>query len=198
LQIEPPCTDPYARWCGRGGAARLPPIPIPDAFLAPAAETAEDAVPITENLRQVTPWRSGAHDPENSFDKHPVVAPGRTALVRPAYDQPRYQLPLRIAQYQTIQNAQSCLPQKTALNHKLSDSRILRVHITYASIGTNLLFFEKGEPTKDIWFYEHRVPDGQKAYSMTKPIRFEHLQGCIDCGAASSATGVRKRRKRGR
>ena len=25
----------------------------------------------------------------------------------------------------------------------------------YASIGTNLLFFEKGEPTGDIWFYEH-------------------------------------------
>jgi type I restriction enzyme M protein len=54
----------------------------------------------------------------------------------------------------------------------------------YASIGTNLLFIEKGEPTKDIWFYEHRVPEGQKAYSMTKPIRIEHLQGCVDwwCG----------------
>ena len=50
----------------------------------------------------------------------------------------------------------------------------------YASIGTNLLFFEKGEPTRDIWFYEHTVPAGQKAYSMTKPIRVEHLQGCID------------------
>ena len=50
----------------------------------------------------------------------------------------------------------------------------------YASIGTNLLFFEKGAPTKDIWFYEHRVPEGQKAYSMTKPIRLEHFQGCID------------------
>jgi type I restriction enzyme M protein len=50
----------------------------------------------------------------------------------------------------------------------------------YASIGTNLLFFEKGEPTKDIWFWEHRVPEGQKAYSMTKPIRFEHLQASID------------------
>ena len=50
----------------------------------------------------------------------------------------------------------------------------------YASIGTNLLFFEKGAPTKDIWFYEHRVPEGQKAYSMTKPIRIEHLQPCID------------------
>ncbi|MCA3288310.1 MAG: SAM-dependent DNA methyltransferase [Roseomonas sp.] len=50
----------------------------------------------------------------------------------------------------------------------------------YASIGTNLLFFEKGTPTKDIWFYEHRVPEGQKAYSMTKPIRLEHLQACMD------------------
>jgi len=50
----------------------------------------------------------------------------------------------------------------------------------YASIGTNLLFFEKGEPTKDIWFYEHRVPATQKAYSMTNPIRVEHLKGCVD------------------
>ena len=50
----------------------------------------------------------------------------------------------------------------------------------YASIGTNLLFFEKGEPTGEIWFYEHRVPAGQKAYSMTKPIRLEHLQPCVD------------------
>ena len=38
----------------------------------------------------------------------------------------------------------------------------------------------KGEPTKDIWFYEHQVPTGQKAYSMTKPIRLEHFQSCID------------------
>src|ERR1700738_1679331 len=36
----------------------------------------------------------------------------------------------------------------------------------YASIGTNLLFFEKGSATKDLWFYEHRVLEGQKAYSM--------------------------------
>ncbi len=50
----------------------------------------------------------------------------------------------------------------------------------YASIGTNLLFFEKGSPTKEIWYYEHRVPEGQKAYSMTKPIKVEHLKGCVD------------------
>ncbi len=49
----------------------------------------------------------------------------------------------------------------------------------YASIGTNLLFVEKGEPTRDIWFYEHTVPEGQKAYSMTRPIRVGHLQGCV-------------------
>jgi type I restriction enzyme M protein len=48
----------------------------------------------------------------------------------------------------------------------------------YASIGTNLLFFEKGQPTKEIWFYEQPVPEGQKAYSMTKPIRFEHFREC--------------------
>ena len=59
----------------------------------------------------------------------------------------------------------------------------------YASIGTNLLFFEKGAPTKDIWFYEHRVPEGQKAYSMTKPIRVEHLQGCIDWWGGAKRKG---------
>ena len=48
------------------------------------------------------------------------------------------------------------------------------------TLNTNLLFFEKGTPTKDIWFYEHRVPESQKAYSMTRPIRLEHFQGCID------------------
>jgi type I restriction enzyme M protein len=59
----------------------------------------------------------------------------------------------------------------------------------YAAIGTNMLFFEKSEPTKDIWFYEHRVPEGQKAYSMTKPIRVEHLQSCIDWWGGAKRKG---------
>jgi type I restriction enzyme M protein len=59
----------------------------------------------------------------------------------------------------------------------------------YASIGTNLLFFEKGEPTKEIWFYEHRVPDGQKAYSMTKPIRVEYLKPCADWWGGAKRKG---------
>jgi type I restriction enzyme M protein len=59
----------------------------------------------------------------------------------------------------------------------------------YASIGTNLLFFEKGRPTEDIWFYEHRVPEGQKAYSMTKSIRVEHLAPCVDWWGGTSREG---------
>jgi type I restriction enzyme M protein len=59
----------------------------------------------------------------------------------------------------------------------------------YASIGTNLLFFEKTGPTKETWFWEHRVPEGQKGYSMTKPIRFEDLQGCIDWWGGAKRKG---------
>src|ERR1017187_3134841 len=59
----------------------------------------------------------------------------------------------------------------------------------YASIGTNLLFFEKGEPTRDIWFYEHRVPEGQKAYSMTKPICVEHFKPCADWWGGAKRKG---------
>ncbi len=59
----------------------------------------------------------------------------------------------------------------------------------YAGIGTNLMFFEKGTPTKEAWYYEHRVPNDQKAYSMTKPIRFEHLQPCMDWWGGESRKG---------
>jgi type I restriction enzyme M protein len=41
----------------------------------------------------------------------------------------------------------------------------------YASVATNLLFFEKDKPTKDIWYWEHQMPEGVKAYSKTKPIK---------------------------
>lgn len=45
----------------------------------------------------------------------------------------------------------------------------------YASVATNLLFFEKGRPTHEIWYYEHRLPPGQKSYSKTKSIRLEEF-----------------------
>jgi type I restriction enzyme M protein len=49
----------------------------------------------------------------------------------------------------------------------------------YASVATNLLFFTKGQPTKEIWYWEHKLPEGVKAYSKTKPIQkseFESLK----------------------
>ncbi|QQS21843.1 SAM-dependent DNA methyltransferase [Candidatus Saccharibacteria bacterium] len=49
------------------------------------------------------------------------------------------------------------------------------VFAPYTSIATNLLFFTKGEPTKEIWYYEHRLPEGVKAYNKTKPIRLEEF-----------------------
>ncbi len=49
-----------------------------------------------------------------------------------------------------------------------------------ATVNTNLLFFEKGSPTKEIWYYEHRLPDGQKSYSKTKPIQFNEFNSLIE------------------
>ena len=45
----------------------------------------------------------------------------------------------------------------------------------YASVATNLLFFTKGEKTKEIWYYEHKLPEGYKAYSKTKTIQFSEF-----------------------
>src|SRR5664280_1766619 len=44
------------------------------------------------------------------------------------------------------------------------------VFAPYTSIATNLLFFTKGRPTQEVWYYEHRLPVGTKAYNKTKPL----------------------------
>jgi len=46
----------------------------------------------------------------------------------------------------------------------------------YTSIKTNLLFFTKGKPTREIWYYEHPYPAGVKSYSKTKPMRIEEFE----------------------
>ncbi len=52
--------------------------------------------------------------------------------------------------------------------------------IFYANgVKTNVLFFEKGQPTKDIWVYDYRT--GIKHTLATKPMRREHLQDFVDC-----------------
>jgi len=47
----------------------------------------------------------------------------------------------------------------------------------YTNIATNLLFFSKGEATKEVWFYEHSLPTGLKSYNKSKPIRPEEFDG---------------------
>lgn len=49
-----------------------------------------------------------------------------------------------------------------------------------ATVSTNLLFFEKGSPTKEIWYYQHTLPENQKSYSKTKPLRFEEFEPIFD------------------
>ncbi len=46
----------------------------------------------------------------------------------------------------------------------------------YTSIKTNLLFFEKGKPTEEIWYYEHPYPEGQKSYNKSKPINIKEFE----------------------
>jgi type I restriction enzyme M protein len=50
------------------------------------------------------------------------------------------------------------------------------VFAPYTSIKTNLLFFTKGEPTKETWYYEHPYPTGAKSYNKGKPIRIEEFE----------------------
>lgn len=49
-----------------------------------------------------------------------------------------------------------------------------------ATVSTNLLFFEKGKPTKEIWYWEHKLPKGQKSYSKKKPIQFKEFDSLIN------------------
>lgn len=46
----------------------------------------------------------------------------------------------------------------------------------YATVATNLLFFEKGNPTKDVWYYQHKYLDGVKSYSKTNPMKVEEFE----------------------
>jgi type I restriction enzyme M protein len=45
----------------------------------------------------------------------------------------------------------------------------------YTNIKTNLLFLTKGEPTRQVWFYEHRPPPGARHYAKTRPLRLSEL-----------------------
>ncbi|QHI23806.1 type I restriction-modification system subunit M [Acinetobacter haemolyticus] len=74
---------------------------------------------------------------------------------------------------------------KTAIKEKLMEDcnlhTIVRlpksVFAPYTSISTNILFFTKGKKTEEVWFYEHQLPQGVKAYNKTKPLQLKEFDG---------------------
>jgi type I restriction enzyme M protein len=54
------------------------------------------------------------------------------------------------------------------------------VFAPYTGIPTNLLFFDRSGPTKDVWYYEQPLPEGRKNYTKTQPIQFEDFSNCIE------------------
>lgn len=51
------------------------------------------------------------------------------------------------------------------------------VFAPYTSITTNILFFDKTEPTKEVWYYDLPLPEGYRSFSKTKPFKSIHLDG---------------------
>ncbi|MDR1842024.1 MAG: SAM-dependent methyltransferase, partial [Holophagales bacterium] len=77
---------------------------------------------------------------------------------------------------------------KVAIKKKLLDEFNLHtvvrmphsVFAPYTSITTNILFFERTEPTKETWFYRLDMPDGYKNFSKTKPMKLEHFTPAVE------------------
>jgi type I restriction enzyme M protein len=50
------------------------------------------------------------------------------------------------------------------------------VFAPYTPIPTNVLFFDRSGPTREIWYYEHPLPEDRKNYTKTKPLQFEEFE----------------------
>lgn len=49
------------------------------------------------------------------------------------------------------------------------------VFAPYTPIPTNILFFDRSGPTREVWYYEQPLPEGRKNYTKTSPIQFEEF-----------------------
>lgn len=71
------------------------------------------------------------------------------------------------------------------------------VFAPYTSIKTNILFFEKGTPTKEVWYYEVPLPKGIKAFNKTKPMKLDDFADCTEWwGKGKLITDKTKRKDR--
>ena len=53
--------------------------------------------------------------------------------------------------------------------------RLPQVFKPYASVNTNLLFFQKGVTSRGVWFYRLDYPEGVKSFTKTKPMQDKHF-----------------------
>lgn len=80
----------------------------------------------------------------------------------------------------TDANAAAKVREKLLKDFNLHTILRLPTGIFYANgVKTNVLFFEKGEETKDIWVYDYRT--GVKHTMATKPMTREHLNEFVEC-----------------
>jgi len=54
------------------------------------------------------------------------------------------------------------------------------VFAPYTPIPTNILFFDHSGPTREIWYYEHPLPEGRKSYTKTRAIQFDEFSPCLE------------------
>lgn len=54
------------------------------------------------------------------------------------------------------------------------------VFAPYTSITTNILFFDRTDPTEETWFYRLDMPEGYKNFSKTKPMKLEHFSPAME------------------
>ena len=50
----------------------------------------------------------------------------------------------------------------------------------YTQIPTNVLFFDRTGPTKEVWYYEQPLPEGSKNYTKTKPLQFHEFDALFE------------------
>ena len=80
----------------------------------------------------------------------------------------------------TDQGATAKVREKLMKDYNLHTILRLPTGIFYANgVKTNVLFFDKGEPTKDIWVYDYRT--GIKHTMATKPMTRANLDEFVDC-----------------
>lgn len=65
----------------------------------------------------------------------------------------------------------------------------------YTGIRTNLLFFTKGEPTREVWYYEMMHPEGVKNYNKTRPMHISEFDVVKEWWNKDTKAGRAKRKE---